>query len=61
MDETEVLDLLKTKVPLNMHSTYDAEMLINALECIPLAIAHAGSYIQMRYNPLSIPQAVTRE
>jgi tetratricopeptide (TPR) repeat protein len=48
MDETDALDLLKTKVPLNTYFAYDAEMLINALECIPLAIAHAGSYIQMR-------------
>ncbi|KAL4778621.1 hypothetical protein BJX76DRAFT_352467 [Aspergillus varians] len=48
MDESDALDLLQTRVTLDEHSLEDARRLVQTLEYIPLAINHAGSYIQER-------------
>jgi hypothetical protein len=46
--EKDVLQLLQTRVPFGDVSRADAKALVHKLECIPLAITHAGSYIQTR-------------
>lgn len=48
MDEGDALALLKTRVPFDEPSKGDAKALVQALECIPLAITHAAAYIRMR-------------
>ncbi|TIA54017.1 hypothetical protein D6C77_07913 [Aureobasidium pullulans] len=46
--EKDALQLLQTRVPFGDVSRADAKALVHKLECIPLAITHAGSYIQTR-------------
>jgi Tfp pilus assembly protein PilF len=48
MHEEDALALLKTRVPFSESSKADAKALIQALECIPLAITHAAAYINTR-------------
>lgn len=49
MDEEDALALLKTRVPfISESSKADAKTLVQALECIPLAITHAAAYIKIR-------------
>ena len=48
MDEEGALALLNTRVPFSEFSKADAKALVQALERIPLAIAHAAAYINTR-------------
>ena len=54
MDEGDALALLKTRVPFGEPSESDAKALVQALECIPLAITHAAAYIRMREPRVTI-------
>ncbi|KAI9856827.1 MAG: hypothetical protein M1813_008764, partial [Trichoglossum hirsutum] len=54
MDEGEALALLKTRVPFREPSESEARALVQALECIPLAITHAAAYIRMREPRMTI-------
>jgi hypothetical protein len=54
MDEGDALALLKTRVPFGETSGSEAKALIQALECIPLAITHAAAYIRMREPRVTI-------
>ncbi|KAI9766019.1 MAG: hypothetical protein M1840_007026, partial [Geoglossum simile] len=54
MDKGDALALLKTRVPFDETSESDAKALIQALECIPLAITHAAAYIRMREPRVTI-------
>jgi tetratricopeptide (TPR) repeat protein len=54
MDEGDALALLKTRVPFNEPSESEAKALVQALECIPLAITHAAAYIRMREPRVTI-------
>lgn len=54
MEPEEALNVLKNKVPFNDSSNKDAETLVQSLEYIPLAITHAGSYIRMRSQRITI-------
>jgi tetratricopeptide (TPR) repeat protein len=44
----DALALLRTRVPMSRSEVDDAKALVQALECIPLAIAHAAAYIETR-------------
>jgi len=48
MDKEDALALLKTRVPFGESSKTDVEALVQALDCIPLAITHAAAYIKTR-------------
>ena len=54
MGEEDALALLKTRVPFGEPSESDAKALVQALECIPLAITHAAAYIRMREPRVTI-------
>jgi tetratricopeptide (TPR) repeat protein len=54
MDEGDALALLKTRVPFGEPSESEAKALVQALECIPLAITHAAAYIRMRQQRVTI-------
>jgi tetratricopeptide (TPR) repeat protein len=54
MDEGDALALLKTRVPFSEPSENEAKALVQALECIPLAITHAAAYIRMREPRVTI-------
>jgi hypothetical protein len=54
MDEEDALALLNTRVPFSKSSESDARALVQALECIPLAITHAAAYIRMREPRVTI-------
>ncbi|OCK86963.1 TPR-like protein [Cenococcum geophilum 1.58] len=54
MDEGDALALLKTRVPFDEPSKGNAKALVQALECIPLAITHAAAYIRMREPRVTI-------
>ena len=54
MDEGDALALLKTRVPFGEPSESEAKALVQALECIPLAITHAAAYIRMREPRITI-------
>ena len=54
MDEGDALALLKTRVPFSEPSESEAKALVQALECIPLAITHAAAYIRMREPRVTI-------
>jgi tetratricopeptide (TPR) repeat protein len=54
MDEGDALALLKTRVPFGEPSESEAKALVQALECIPLAITHAAAYIRMREPRVTI-------
>ncbi|KAH0566263.1 hypothetical protein GP486_000338 [Trichoglossum hirsutum] len=46
MGEKDALALLKTRVPFSGSCEADAKALVQALECLPLAITHAAAYIR---------------
>ena len=48
MDEEEALALLQSRVLFSESSKPEAKGLVEALECIPLAITHAAAYIKTR-------------
>ncbi|KAF9770791.1 hypothetical protein IL306_011602, partial [Fusarium sp. DS 682] len=48
MDEEDALALLNARVPFSESNKADAKTLVQALECIPLAITHAAAYIKAR-------------
>ena len=54
MDEGDALALLKTRVPFSEPSESEAKALVQALECIPLAITHAAAYVRMREPRITI-------
>ena len=54
MNEGDALALLKTRVPFGEPSESGAKALVQALECIPLAITHAAAYIRMREPRVTI-------
>jgi hypothetical protein len=54
MDKGDALALLKTRIPFGEPPESDAEALVQALECIPLAITHAAAYIRMREPRVTI-------
>jgi tetratricopeptide (TPR) repeat protein len=54
MDEGDALALLKTRVPFGEPSESDAKALVQALECIPIAVTHAAAYIRMREPRVTI-------
>ncbi|KAH0552892.1 hypothetical protein GP486_006908, partial [Trichoglossum hirsutum] len=54
MDERDALALLKTRIPFGEPSESEAKALVQALECIPLAITHAAAYIRMREPRITI-------
>ena len=48
MEVEDALALLRTRVSISGSDEDDAKALVQALECIPLAITHAASYIKTR-------------
>jgi tetratricopeptide (TPR) repeat protein len=54
MDEGDALALLKTRIPFGEPPESEAKALVQALECIPLAITHAAAYIRMREPRVTI-------
>jgi tetratricopeptide (TPR) repeat protein len=54
MDEGDALALLKTRISFSEPSESDAKALVQALDCIPLAITHAAAYIRMREPRVTI-------
>src|SRR5205085_3849922 len=54
MNEGDALALLKTRVPFDEPFESEAKALVQALECIPLAITHAAAYIRMREPRVTI-------
>ena len=54
MVEKDALALLKTRVLISESSEKDGRALVQALECIPLAITHAAAYIAVREPRISV-------
>ncbi|KAF2735267.1 hypothetical protein EJ04DRAFT_216254 [Polyplosphaeria fusca] len=48
MEESDALVLLKTRVLVSESSEAEARLLVQTLECIPLAVTHAGAYMAVR-------------
>ncbi|KAL4739076.1 hypothetical protein BDV11DRAFT_170455 [Aspergillus similis] len=59
MEEKDALDLLQTRVTLDQGSLEDAQRLVQTLECIPLAVIQAGSYIQERSPRITVSAYLT--
>ncbi|KAG9940593.1 fumarate reductase/succinate dehydrogenase flavoprotein, partial [Aureobasidium melanogenum] len=54
MGEEDALQLLHTRVPFSDATRADAKKLVHKLEYIPLAITHAGAYIESRASTTTI-------
>jgi tetratricopeptide (TPR) repeat protein len=54
MAEEEALELLKTRVSIGESCEGDAKALVQALECIPLAVTHAAAYIAIRKQRITV-------
>ncbi|QGA15967.1 hypothetical protein EYB26_003634 [Talaromyces marneffei] len=54
MSTNEAITLLKTRIPVDQSCETEAKLLVDALECIPLAIAQAGAYILNRSPQTSL-------
>ncbi|KAH0045052.1 hypothetical protein KCU78_g285, partial [Aureobasidium melanogenum] len=54
MGEEDALQLLRTRVPFSDATRADAKKLVHKLEYIPLAITHAGAYIESRASTTTI-------
>lgn len=54
MSTDDAISLLKTRIMVNPSDETEAQLLVEALECIPLAITQAGAYISNRSPRLSL-------
>jgi hypothetical protein len=54
MSTNEGITLLKTRVTVDQSNETEAELLVKALKCIPLAITQAGAYMSHGSHPMSV-------